>query len=687
MSTNNKANKLINEKSPYLLQHAYNPVNWYPWGVEAFEKAKKEDKPVFLSIGYSTCHWCHVMERESFADEEVARFLNENYVAIKVDREERPDIDNIYMSVCTALTGHGGWPLTILMTSEKKPFFAGTYFPKESRHGMPGFTDIIKGVKEKWTGNRAEIYDSTQKIIDFIRGAEEERDETNLSKDILHEAYRHYKLAFDVQYGGFGQAPKFPSPHNLFYLLRYYKLTGKKGALEMVEKTLDYLSRGGIYDHIGFGFARYSTDNKWLVPHFEKMLYDNALLSIAFLEAYQVTQKEKYARITEEIFTYILRDMTSPEGAFYTAEDADSQGIEGKFYVWTPEEIIEILGKEKGAIFCREYDIIPGGNFEGKSIPNLIENKGLAEDEERLAALNEWRERLFEVREKRVHPSKDDKVLTSWNALMISALALGGRILNEPKYVEAAEKAVEFIFTKLCRDDGRLLARYREGEAAYPGYVDDYAFLAWALIELYETTFKPEYLEKSIQFTGDLLRYFWDEEDGGLFFYGTDAEELITRPKEVYDGAVPAGNSVAALNFLRLEKLTGEHEWGKKASQQFEIFAGDVTRNPMAYAFFLTAFMYYVAPGKEVVIVGDSHKKDTRTMLELLQKEFSPFTATLFKGTGDGGSRLQKIAPFTEGQEMLNSKATVYICENFACRKPSNSILELEKVLKEHQGV
>jgi uncharacterized protein YyaL (SSP411 family) len=672
MSTNKKANRLIHEKSPYLLQHAYNPVQWYPWGQKAFDKAKQEDKPVFLSIGYSTCHWCHVMERESFEDEEVARVLNEHYISIKVDREERPDVDNIYMSVCQALTGHGGWPLTVLMTPDKKPFFAGTYFPKTDRMGMNGLLTILENAHNLWVNKRYSLVKSSEHIIKAINSQYEEEDIGETFEDIIYEGYAQLKDDFDSIYGGFGSRPKFPTPHNLFFLLRYWHKTRDEYALEMVEKTLDSMYRGGIYDHIGFGFSRYSTDSKWLVPHFEKMLYDNALLSIAYLEAYQETKNKKYAHVAHEIFTYVLRDMTSSEGGFYSAEDADSEGVEGKFYIWSPDEIINVLGKEDAEKFCKYYDITAKGNFEGLNIPNLI--KYTIPDEE-MEFIESCRKRLFEHRKKRVHPHKDDKILTSWNGLMISALAIGGRVLGCEKYIEASEKAASFIFSKLVRDDGRLLARYRDGDAGILAYVDDYAFLIWGLIELYETTYKPIYLKRAIKLNDDLLKLFWDNESGGLFFYGSDGEQLITRPKEIYDGATPSGNSVSALNFLRLARFTGQHHLEEKAHSMFKLFKTNLIRFARGYTFFLTAMLFSQAKSREVILVG----KDTKKMIDIIREEFRPFNVSMHYS--EESKELGELVPFIENYKAVEGRPTAYICENFSCQAPITDFTDFKEAM------
>ncbi|MBM7624901.1 thioredoxin domain-containing protein [Sporohalobacter salinus] len=676
-------NHLINEQSPYLLQHAYNPVDWYTWSEEAFKKAKAEDKPIFLSIGYSTCHWCHVMERESFEDEEVAEILNKNFVAIKVDREERPDIDNIYMTICQTLTGRGGWPLTVIMTPNKEPFFAGTYFPKEASKGQPGLIDILTRVKKAWKQKRQSLLESSEEILSVLRRTNNDRQDqssTEQLRDLVDTAFTNFESNFDEDYGGFGTAPKFPTPHNLMFLLRYWKLTDEEKALEMVKTTLDNMYRGGMYDHLGYGFARYSTDEKWLVPHFEKMLYDNALLAIIYLEAYQVTNKDKYADIAKEIFTYILRDMTSSEGGFYSAEDADSEGEEGKFYVWTPKEVKSILGEKRGKEFCQVYDITTDGNFEGKSIPNLINTElNKSEVDEEFAA---ERKELFRVRENRVHPHKDDKILTSWNGLMIAALAIGARILDDVSYQKAAKEAVEFIWQNLRRsEDGRLLARYRNGEAEYPGYVDDYAFFIWGLIELYETSFETEYLEKALDLNKDLLEYFWDEKQGGLYFYGYDSEELLIRPKEIYDGAIPSGNSVATLNFLRLAKLIDDTKLEEKAKQQFEYFSSQINNKPVASSYFLLSWLFAQSRGREVVFAGSRDESSIQDMIKALHKEFLPFTIALLNAE-EQREDLSELAPFVASQTKVRGEPTAYICEDFTCQEPVNDSKEFKKRLQ-----
>ncbi|NLO24560.1 MAG: thioredoxin domain-containing protein [Clostridiales bacterium] len=673
-------NRLAREKSPYLLQHAHNPVDWYPWGDEAFQKAKTEDKPIFLSIGYSTCHWCHVMERESFEDQEVAKVLNDHYVSIKVDREERPDIDSIYMSVCQAITGQGGWPLTIIMTPDKYPFFAGTYFPKSGKYGYPGLVELLLQVKDAWASERDRLIETGGNITEAIKNSPRRVNDEKLGEETAERAFRGFQSSFDKVYGGFGGAPKFPVPHNLAFLLRYWKAKGNDAALNIVEKTLEAMYKGGIFDHVGFGFSRYSTDKRWLVPHFEKMLYDNALLAYAYTEAYQATGKTIYKDIAKKIFAYVLRDMTSGEGAFCSAEDADSEGEEGKFYLWHPEEVKEAVGKEEGEFFCGWYDIKPEGNFEGKSIPNLIgaDLNEITGDSGLKSRLDSIREKLFMYREQRTRPYRDDKILTSWNGLMIAALALAGRVFGCTEYVRAAEGAYDFIQRNLVREDGRLLARYRDGEAALPAYLEDYAFLTWGLIELYQATFKTGYLKRALELNGDMLALFWDEGDGGLFLYGEDSEQLIMRPKEVYDGALPSGNSVALYNMLRLSRMTGDTGIEERARQLTEAFGGEVGHNPTAHSFFMSALLFGTQPTREVVITAWS-REEARDMLDRINGSFVPF-ATILVNTGD--EELHRIAPFTREQEMVGQKPTAYVCKNFACLQPVTEADALSAMLQ-----
>jgi uncharacterized protein YyaL (SSP411 family) len=679
-----KPNKIINEMSPYLLQHAYNPVNWVPWGEEAFTKAREEDKPIFLSLGYSVCHWCHVMEKESFEDEEVAAILNKDYIAIKVDREERPDVDSIYMTVCQALTGSGGWPLTIFMTPDKKPFYAGTYFPKESRHGLPGIKDMLNSIAQQWKEKREDIVDSSEKITNHIKSMNTKNNQAELGEKLgeveIHNAYTSFYSAFDKNYGGFGRSPKFPSPHNFQFLLRYWKNYNEPKALEMVEKTLEAMYEGGIFDHIGFGFSRYSTDEKWLVPHSEKMLYDNALLSSVYVEAFEATGKVFYKEVAEKIFTYILRDMTSPQGAFYSAEDADSEGIEGKYYVFTMNEVGLVLGEQFYKTYCEHYNITKEGNFEGHNIPNLIGKKSISKKNENLECkLEKMRQNLFEYRERRIHPYKDDKVLTSWNGLMIAALAYAGRVFQNENYTKQAEKAMDFILNTMINENGRLMARYREGEIAHLGYLEDYSFIVHALIELYEANFNVKYLAKALELNENMLKLFKDADQGGLFLYGVDGEELIVRPKDIYDGAIPSGNSVATLNMLRLARLTANRDLENEAYRQFEVFASKVKTIESAHAYFMTALLYSKVSGKDIIIAGEEQKNQTKTMIKEINSTYLPF-ATVVLSTGD--ERLNSLNPEIKSHIPLDGKTTAYICENFNCKEPITDLQKFSKYIK-----
>ncbi|MEW8956025.1 thioredoxin domain-containing protein [Clostridium sp.] len=613
------------------------------------------------------------MERESFEDEDVAKVLNDGFISIKVDREERADIDSIYMSICQALTGRGGWPLTIIMTPDKKPFFAGTYFPKEDRMGMRGIITVLTSVDNGWKYKKEDLIKSSENILNVVNNSQGYEEE-EFNEDIFETAYNEFNSDFDIRHGGFGGAPKFPTPHNIYFLLRYYHVTKNRSALNMALTTLDSMYKGGLYDHIGYGFTRYSTDNRWLVPHFEKMLYDNALLAIAYLEAYSITKDKLYGRVAEEIFTYVLNRMTSEDGGFYSAEDADSEGEEGKFYVWTKKEVIDILGEDEGERCCKYFDITEKGNFEGKSIPNLIKNI-YSEDEN---ILKEWKEKLFNYREKRVHPYKDDKILTSWNGLMIAAMALGGKILKNNKYTKAAEKAVDFIFKNLIDREGNLLARYREGEAAYVAYVDDYSFLTWGLLELYETTYKEEYLNKALNLSKDLVKYFWDEENGGLFLYGSHGEELIMRPKEIYDGATPSGNSVSALNFLRLGRLTDEYKLEEKGSKILKSFSKDINSYPRAYSFSLISLLFYKNPTRNIVVMAEDRDEKTKEIIDLINEEFNPFNLSIFYSKK---SKLSETIESLKSYEIIDGKPTVFVCENFSCMEPITDIEDLKKIL------
>lgn len=687
------ANHLIHEKSPYLLQHAHNPVNWYPWGDRAFQKARETNKPVFLSIGYATCHWCHVMAHESFEDDTVARLLNQHFVSIKVDREERPDIDKIYMSVCQAMTGHGGWPLSVFITPEGKPFFSGTYFPKSSRMGMPGFVDVLEKIHQIWTQDPARILESADQITQAIQ-PNEEAAPSDISPDMkaLENGYGQLHQAFDSKWGGFGGAPKFPTPHNLTFLLRWHIHDPASHALEMAEQTLTAMRRGGMFDQIGFGFHRYSVDEKWLVPHFEKMLYDQALLAMAYVEARLLTRNAAFETVAREIFTYVLRDMTDPAGGFYSAEDADSEGVEGRFYVWTPGEVKHVLGDDVGDLYCRFYDISEGGNFEdGQSIPHISRtleafsrHEGMDADVLR-GLMEDARAKLFEARAKRVHPLKDDKVLTSWNGLMIAALAKASAAFGESRYHEAATRAARFILTHLRDESGRLLRRYRKGEPAHPAYLDDYAFMIWGLIELYEATFDPDHLDQALSLNEEMVRLFWDEAHGGFHFTGEGNEALITRSKEIYDGATPSGNSIAALNLLRLGRMTGDVALEIRAEQLIQAFWGQVVKQPMAYTQFLSAVDFLLGPTQEIVISGDPNGETTHRMIQTVRKPFFPNKVVLCRPNGESGDRISALAPYVEKMGPVDGNSATYVCEKFACRAPITDVQQLKETLNTGQ--
>lgn len=684
-----KQNRLASEKSPYLLQHADNPIDWYPWSTEAFQKAKKEDKPIFLSIGYSSCHWCHVMEHESFEDEKVAQLLNQHFVAIKVDREERPDLDNIYMAVCQSMTGSGGWPLTILMAPDKKPFFAGTYFPKESKFGRPGLIQILTQVRDLWEDDRARLLQIGDQMVRSLQEYLSVTHAGQLSAENLKQAFQRFQQNFDALHGGFGSAPKFPTPHNLSFLLRWWVRSGDEKALQMVEKTLDGMWRGGMYDHLGLGFHRYSTDSQWLIPHFEKMLYDQAMLAIAYIEAYQATGKKQYARVAEDIFTYVLRDMTSPEGAFYSAEDADSEDQEGKFYIWSPEEITKILGKDKGQLFSTYYGVRERKNFEhGKSVLHIEQEKGTFAKENKMKPeeleriLEESRQKLFEVRDKRTHPLKDDKILTDWNGLMIAALAKGAQAFDKPEYADAAKHSADFLLKNLRRKDGRLLHRFREREAIIPGYLDDYAFLTWGLIELYQATFEVPYLNEALKLTEDMISWFWDEKDGGFYFTADDSEKLIAKMKEVYDGAIPSGNSVAALNLLRLGRLTMNKELLNKAEKLMESFGGKVSSMPSGFTQFLIALNFAMGPSREIVIAGSLGDEETKKMLKAIHSRYIPDKLLILHPEGEEGKAIESLVPFIKEQKQINGKVTAYICKNYLCQLPTSDLGKMISLLE-----
>lgn len=642
------SNQLKNEISPYLLQHAENPVDWYPWCKEAFEKAKSEDKPIFLSIGYSTCHWCHVMAHESFEDEKTAKILNKYFISIKVDREERPDIDSVYMSVCQAFTGSGGWPMSIFMTWDKKPFFAGTYFPPYSHYGMPGFSDLLNAIANQWNNNRSELLHSADEIITHLKNMESSGKNLN-NTNLIESAVRIFSESFDSVYGGFGSAPKFPTPHNLLFLALYSKQNDNSDILQMVEKTLVQMRKGGIFDHIGYGFSRYSTDKYFLAPHFEKMLYDNALLIIAYSAAYSITRNNFYLHTAEKTAEYVLREMTSPDGGFYCAQDADSQGVEGKFYTFTLSEILDILGDEKGKRFAQVFDITANGNFEGVNIPNLLKSNDLNSD------FSDEIQMLYDYRKKRTRLHLDDKILISWNSLMIAALSALYRASHNEKYLQAAQKAQDFIENNLC-DDKQLYTSYRDGKWLNKAFLDDYVFYTAALIEMYNSTLDNMYLDKAQQLCDETIKQFADGENRGYYLNKAENSELFINPKETYDGALPSGNSVMAYNLVRLYQLTEKEKYRILAEKHIEFLSVQAQSYPAGHCMFLLAKLIYDNPPDHITVV----LKDKTDLKKI--KDHIPFFANI------------SVVLESENYPLLNDKTTYYVCKNYSCLPPANII-------------
>lgn len=689
-------NHLVNEKSPYLLQHANNPVDWHPWGEAAFAKAKKENKPIFLSIGYSTCHWCHVMERESFEDEEVAKLMNETFVCIKVDREERPDVDNLYMTICQMATGAGGWPLNVVLTPEKEPFFVTTYLPKESRFGRVGMKELVPKIQTAWKEREDEVRKQAASILTAVRRASIQLPGGNAEAELLTAAFEQLEQRFDAKHGGFGTAPKFPTPHNIVFLLRYWKRTGNEKALAMAEETLLKMRQGGVYDHLGGGFHRYSTDAQWKVPHFEKMLYDQAMLVLAYTEAYEATRNPLYQQTVEEVLDYVLDRMRTEQGAFCSAEDADSEGEEGKYYVWTYEEIHQRLPPEQAELICLVYNCEEQGNWReeatgepaGTNVLHLSEP--LAETAKQLEIpLNQLNTRLAQAeakllaaREQRVPPLKDDKVLTDWNGLMIAALARAGWVFNEPKYNQAAAQAADFLLTEMRTEQGQFLHRYRLGEAALPTTVDGYAFTIWGLLELYESTFQTRWLREAITLQERLYIHFWDKRFGGYYLSSDLAEDLPLRRKEIYDGARPAGNSVAMMNLLRLARMTGKSDYEAQAERLFRAFSRQVEDRPSVHTQLLQAVHFAIGPSYEVVISGRSKAPDTQAMLNALRRQYFPNRIVLLRAAEQNLPAISRIAPFTLGQVPRNDRATAYVCYQQACHAPTTQISKMLQLMQ-----
>jgi uncharacterized protein YyaL (SSP411 family) len=687
-------NKLIDEKSPYLLQHAHNPVDWYPWGDEAFKKAEKKDKPIFLSIGYSTCHWCHVMERESFTDEELAKKLNEVFISIKVDREERPDIDAVYMRLCQLITGGGGWPLTVLMTPDKKPFYIDTYIPKDSRYGKTGLRKLIEEVNRLWETDREHIDAVAGNALQALYKSGPKA-ESEITEKILQKAFVNLTKSFDPTYGGFGYQPKFPIPHQLLFLLRYWHSTGEAKALEMAETTLRNIRMGGIYDHIAGGIHRYSTDNRWLVPHFEKMLYDQALMAMAYTEAYQATRDEFYKEAAEHILHFVLSELRHPEGGFYSALDAESEGEEGKFYLWTAKEIRDVLGKD-ATIFMKVYNVNEEGNFldeatrryNGKNILYMTKTSAELASE---TGLNELvlKEKLVEsltklraVREKRWRPSLDDKILASWNGLMISALSKAGSVFWEKLYLDSAKEAADFLSKNLTKHDGTLLRRYREGESIIHGFAEDYAYVSMGYISLYSSTFIPEYLETAVSTINNLLANFWDEDRGGFFNTSKNNDDVPVRLKESYDGALPSSNSVAVYNLFQLSRILDEPKMEDGAREAIAAFASQVEDSPESHCFLLLSLQQLYGNSSEVILAGEPQEKDTQNMINTINDSYRPFTILI--NVSEQNEALFKFAEHLSQYTKIEGKATAYVCKNRVCHQPTTDIKTMLSELNTH---
>jgi len=683
------SNRLINETSPYLLQHAHNPVDWCPWGEEALTRAKRENKPILLSIGYSACHWCHVMEKESFENEEIAKIMNENFINIKVDREERPDLDEIYMNAVQLMTGSGGWPMTVFLTPDLLPFYAGTYFPPEERGGMPSFKRILLSIAEIYREKQKEVLESTEKIKEQLgRMTKLKSGDEELTFDLLHNAFQEISEKYDYENGGFSEAPKFPQPLVIEFLFRYYKTTKDKNTINMITFTLKKMAEGGIYDHLGGGFHRYSVDNKWLVPHFEKMLYDNAMLAKVYIQAYQITKNDFFKKIAFETLDYLLREMTDPEGGFYSASDADSEGEEGKFFVWSKDEIEKVLGKEKAKIICRYYNVSKVGNFEGDK--NILHTPFAIEDickieklntEEFKLLLKESKEKLFNVRNQRVKPGVDTKVITAWTSLAISSLAFAYQVFREERFLNSAEDAANFILLNMF-EEGKLLRIYKDGKSKIGGFLEDYSFFISTLIDLYETTFRIKYLEDAINLTEKMVENSWDEEEGGFFFAPKDATNLISRSKNPYDNPIPSGNSVAVSLLFRLYRLTGNKDFIEKGEKTLKVFSMLMERVPSAFPNMLSTLDNYLRTPVDIVVVGEFLSEEIDEILKSIFSKFLPNKTIAFLDPINPDPEPLKFLPLLEGKKMVNGKPTVYICENFTCNAPITDMGELEKVLE-----
>ncbi|MBI2457131.1 MAG: thioredoxin domain-containing protein [candidate division NC10 bacterium] len=688
MSEPTHTNHLIHETSPYLLQHAHNPVDWYPWGPEALARAKAENRPILLSIGYSACHWCHVMERESFEDPAMARLMNEHFVNIKVDREERPDLDQIYQNVVQLLGGQGGWPLTVFLTPDQQPFYGGTYYPPTDRQGLPGFPRVLQAVADSYGLNQEGIAETVRQILDGLGHLSTFKEVAEpLDKELLDRVGRALTRHVDPVHGGFGRAPKFPNTMNHAFLLRHARARQDEFALRMVTLTLEKMAAGGIFDHIGGGFHRYSVDNRWLVPHFEKMLYDNALLLRLYLEAWQVTKQRLFEKVVRDTLAYVRREMLHPEGGFYSTQDADSQGEEGRFFVWTRDEILAHLGEDVGQLFCRAYDVTEAGNFErGRSIlnrPGSLESlaarfgMGAAEAEAILAGACR---KLFEVRERRERPFRDEKILTSWNGLMISACAEAYTVLGDAAALDAAVRSAEFVLAHLLRD-GRLLRTFKDGRAKLNGYLDDYAFFAAALLDLHQATFDRRYLDQAVALHERMIAQFWDEREGGFFFTSADHEALIDRPKSAYDHSIASGASVATQTMLRLHALTGSAADLTRAERVLRVFRGQMEHNPFGFGNLLCALDWYAETPYEIVIVGERSAPDARALLRAVHQEFVPNKVVLVAGPQELGE-LPAVRDLLAGKGQVDGRATAYVCHRFTCSAPVTDPAALQAMLK-----
>jgi uncharacterized protein len=700
-------NKLADEKSPYLLQHAGNPVNWYPWGAEAFEKARAENKPIFLSIGYSTCHWCHVMERESFENERIAEILNRAYISIKVDREERPDVDRIYMTFVQATTGSGGWPMSVWLTPDLQPFFGGTYFPPENRYGHPGFASILTQIEDAWSTSRGQIEESARDVVEQLQkqaAVEPGRAET-IDNAVLDSGFFVFRRTFDPQLGGFGGAPKFPRPSAFEFLLRYHRRTKNQEALDMVLLTLREMAKGGMNDQLGGGFHRYSVDERWFVPHFEKMLYDQAQLATSYVHAYQITGDAAYAEVARATLDYVLRDMTDPEGGFYSAEDADSvidpeepdvKG-EGAFYVWTADEIRAVVPQPEAEWFCHRYGVADGGNvasdphqeftnrnilYQAATIDETAREFGRTADDVR-AGIDRARALLLEARSKRVRPHLDDKILTSWNGLMISAFALAGAALNEPRYAEAARRAANFVLSRMFDPKtATLLRRYRAGEAAIPAFLDDYALFAQALLDLYEAQFNYRDLALAIRLTEKQIEFFEDRQQGAFFSSPAFDRTLVMRVKEDYDGAEPSGNSVAILNLLRLVQFTARSDFRVSAEHALAAFALRLSAGPMTLPYLLAACEFRAGDPQQVILVGDRDSADTAALVDAVHARFLPNRIVLLVDSPESRKALAEGIPAVESMEKVGGRAAAYVCRNYTCQLPVSEASELAELLQ-----